>query len=734
MAEIAGGILAFRVFDRLARGLVGIGRAATEAFEWFDRIRFSLRELAVADLMDSLTATGEAVGDWPALFAKASQEAQRLLDWVIKLSLESPFTAEDVNQMFRLIRAYGFATEQAQDLTGIILDFAAATGFGSQVLERMGLALGQVRQRGRLAGEEIRQLINVGIPVRDIVAKALNVTTAELEKMIRQGKVLADDALPAIIEWMTRFDGASQRAVQTWMGLVANMKDVKDLNLIALFDGIAAAMMPALQGLFDFLASPQTLDMMRQWGEAIGEFLSPKAEAFLEFVQNLDTLRAILANLSIVGAGPAIAKILEIFGLIDVADMPAVASAISGISDALSDFGESIGRMLDPWLGPIKDELPGWLESLGDISLEGLDELSDIWDRFVESMEKAGEIAASETIQSITESFEQLSDWWEKSGATPVGKIVEFLLTLAGLGIQGAIALLAGAFGLLVDVLTGAGWDEIIEGLAGVLETLQGLADILTQTPLFQDFATALSQLAIMEFGPLSKRAGQLGESMADEWMDNLSQGMLDNAPDIMFTQEDVLGDLESSADVLVKQAASAMKSGGSKLIKSLGDGIEDAAPAVFTRVESALDGIIQTVTEAFDFRSPSRLFMDFGRAIMAGLGQGILSGAKLAIDQIVRATDEVVRAAETNLRISSPSQVTKEIGIKVSQGFSEGIRLGAAAPAMAFQPAGGFAGQALSTRVEQHDHWRLTVNTRARKENVVGSFETMRAMRQGAI
>ena len=178
--SVAGGMLIAQFFDRILNSLINLGKEAFRAYEAFDRVRFGLKELALAENLNKTFEDGsKAFATWEAAAADATVQGQRLLDWVIEMGLQSPFSFEDVNTMFRLARAYGFTGDEVQDVTKKILDFAAGTGFGAQVLERLGLALGQVRQRGRLAGEEIRQLINVGIPVREIVSEAMGVTTAE---------------------------------------------------------------------------------------------------------------------------------------------------------------------------------------------------------------------------------------------------------------------------------------------------------------------------------------------------------------------------------------------------------------------------------------------------------------------------------------------------------------------------------------------------------------------------
>lgn len=624
IAEIAAGIIVAQLFGRLARGLKDITRAALEAFEWFDRIRFSLRELATADIIDNLEAVGLSIDDWDGIMALASEQAKELLDWVIKLALASPFTAEDVNKMFRLIRAYGFATGEAKDLTGIILDFAAATGFGSQVLERMGLALGQVRQRGRLAGEEIRQLINVGIPVRDILAKAMNVTTGELEKLIRKGLVPANIALPAIIEWMKRFDGASERAVQTWHGLLANMVDVKDLNLIALFDGIAKALQPALQGLFDFLSSERVMTALRTLGENIGNFLAPKAQGLLDLLENLDDLFRVLDKIKkgLITPGQGVAGILRWLGVDDEEKIKQVQEFIDGLGMVFDSLAEAFNRVKDAWTGPIQDEFPRWLESLTEMDFDPLASLAAIISAIGDAFERASLAGAPFILERLNDVLEDLSTWWADTGESDMAQILQFLLELTASGVIGGLTLLAQAIGGAFDIITG-NFDRFEERSIQFTDTLDALTKNVTDTAIFQRFATTISQIAfLVELWIL-----QTLDSF-DLFMDNLRDGLIKSADEIEQAFNDWWQGLV--ADVVLWGATLAAEAfnAGKNFIESMKGGLLSTANSVKSALERIANDIVAIMRRIFGFGSPSKVFVDFGKQMMAGLSKGLQVGA----------------------------------------------------------------------------------------------------------
>jgi tape measure domain-containing protein len=631
VATIAAGLIAFRVFERIASGIISIGRAAAEAYEWFNRIQFSLEEMSRAEIIESMGEQATTAEGYAKALSMASLQAQELLDWVIQLAIQSPFTAEDVNQMFRLLRAYGFTTDRAKELTGTILDFSSATGFGSQVLERMGLALGQVQQRGKLAGEEIRQLINVGIPVRDIVAKAMEVTTGELEKMIRKGLVPASEALPAIVEWMTRFNGASERAVTTWFGLVANMKDVKDLNLIKLFEGIAKVVQPGLQSLFDFLTDEETMDMFGEMGDAIGRWLVPIIQGIPTAVESLSTMKTMLQGLKEgwITPGGAITGLLNMLGLIEQSDVRGVNEKLNSVITIIGSLTTGLADLADAWIGPIKDALPGWLDSLSQISTDVFAAFVPMWQDFVTGMKELADSVAPQVMLDITEGLQGITEWWEGGAAESAANILDFLLTLGGGGVVGALAILAAAFGVVGDVLSGK---DPLPRMAALLETFQILAADLADTTIFDQFATALSQgvLAPQLTDEAMLAAAASGEAVGD----SLSSGVVAG---LQAAEQRVAGEVVSSLNDQLTNPATfwanltgeqQMRLVGEQVAEALGDGFLNKMASEKKEIEAMLNSIISMVDELYDIQSPSKVFDEKGKQIAAGLGGGIIGGA----------------------------------------------------------------------------------------------------------
>lgn len=197
----------------------------------------------------------------------ATGRVKELLGWIQKLAIESPFTREEVAQGFRLALAYGFTTKEAQQLTQATLDFSSATGQTGDVVGRLMLALGQIRGKGKVMGQELRQLSEAGAPVNEILA-----TMGFTLEDVSNGLVKSDDFIAAYIKSVeTSFGGAAKAQSKTFSGLISSMTDLKDVALRTVFTPLFAALKPILDGLVTALQSPEVLSAFNRMGEAISK-------------------------------------------------------------------------------------------------------------------------------------------------------------------------------------------------------------------------------------------------------------------------------------------------------------------------------------------------------------------------------------------------------------------------------------------------------------------------------
>ena len=213
-----GGIIALvAAFGPLKSAVQSVASEALAGYASYERLGMALQSLAAREIVAAGGAT-----DVKSAMAQAAPIAKELLAWTQKLGIESPFTQDEVAQSFRLALAYGFTTDEAKTLTQTMVDFAAGSGATGDSMQRIALALGQIKARGNLAGQEILQLTEAGLNVRDALLKAGTVaglTAENFQNLQEKGLIPADAAIKGIIKTLeTDFGGAAKGAGGNFLG------------------------------------------------------------------------------------------------------------------------------------------------------------------------------------------------------------------------------------------------------------------------------------------------------------------------------------------------------------------------------------------------------------------------------------------------------------------------------------------------------------------------------------
>lgn len=258
---------------RLANSLRNVTGEALESYTGNERLSASLDALVAKELRNA-----DATLSMSAALAQASPQAQTLLKWTQQLAINSPFGQDGVAEAFRTAQAYGFVSDSADKtvvsakrLTSALIDFSSGSGRTEADMNRIALALGQVQAKGKLSGQEVLQLVNAGIAVDQILAKAFGKSTAEIVALREKGLIPADAAVRAIVESLeSDFGGAAERQAGTMAGLLNSLEDLKKVGLREFFSGTFQAIQPYLQQFVGTLSDPSTQAQIRAFGQTIG--------------------------------------------------------------------------------------------------------------------------------------------------------------------------------------------------------------------------------------------------------------------------------------------------------------------------------------------------------------------------------------------------------------------------------------------------------------------------------
>lgn len=180
--------------------------------------------------------------------------ADKLMAQVVDLSAKTPFSLTQVGQAAKQLLAYQVAQEEVIDTTTKLGNIAAGL---SVPLDRLIMAYGQVKAKGKLMGDDLRQFTEAGIPMVSELANAFGVTQAEVYKLVETGKVGFED-VQQVIKNLTdeggMFFNLMEKQSKSLTGMISNLGDAWDrmLNEIgASNEGVLAGSIKGLTNLVE---------------------------------------------------------------------------------------------------------------------------------------------------------------------------------------------------------------------------------------------------------------------------------------------------------------------------------------------------------------------------------------------------------------------------------------------------------------------------------------------------
>lgn len=194
-------------------------------------------------------------------------------------------------------------------------------------ISRIVLAIGQIRNAGRLQGDELRQLQESGLPldaVREAMARRLGTSTDQLAELQRAGRIDADTAIASILEGITMrtgrdLGGAAREFSQTLPGQLMRLQQAP----ARIFDAIAESSDGSFGGLRDLLVQ-------------INRLLDPTSSSFRSLVDLLASGFSVVIDLGRTAFDVGRALFEGIFGATGQGAARGFEDTLQGIRDALA--------------------------------------------------------------------------------------------------------------------------------------------------------------------------------------------------------------------------------------------------------------------------------------------------------------------------------------------------------------------------------------------------------------
>lgn len=300
------------------------------------------------------------------------------------LNLKSPFELSQITQATQVLLRYGVAGDSVVAITKGIADAASLSGPRMvENLDRISLALGQVQAKGKLQGEEARQLAEAGIDAYGVYQRTLGLTRAQVEKLGEAGKLQAAVLLDAVARedlGIAGLSSAAEKLSQTLGGQFSNIKDL--LNV-----GLADAAQPLVKQLGTLIGTPDQpgalVSGLQSLVTVVGPPLFTLVGTFADLLaKGLPALEPILSAIAggagqlLVAAQPALAALgpvaddlaLSLGGLFAalVPVMPDLVRAFVALVAVLPTFVDLLAKII-PLVAPILSLFAGFLE-LGPVN------------------------------------------------------------------------------------------------------------------------------------------------------------------------------------------------------------------------------------------------------------------------------------------------------------------------------------------------------------------------------
>ncbi|MDD2921796.1 MAG: tape measure protein [Anaerolineales bacterium] len=653
LGSIAGGILAAGTLLAIANGIMNLGREALDSYANYERLGMALQSLVAREMV----STGQSA-NLAAAMGAASKKAGELQGWVTKLAIQSPFKEEDIATSLRLGLSYSFQTAEAQRLTMAIGDYAAGAGLSGEAMKSVALALGQIKAKGKLAGQEVMQLTNAGLPVRDILAKAFGVTTAELEEMQSKGLIPANKAIQAIVESLEKDFGGSMKAqAGTFSGLLTSLSEIKDVGLRTYFEGTFKSIQPYLTNFVDKFSDPAFMANLGAMGERLGKFVSVGINGLIALGMSIDSFSKSAA------AKSATDNIKKIFSVLA---QPKIAKAVRQVFGGIKGFLDKLSAKALPFAVDMFEKLGGWFTENGPLIAATVQKLADNFDKYF--------LPALMLVWNV---------------AAPILKgLLDVILGVVKMVMQIFTGDWAGAWDTFVQILNDAGravWDSMWALFAGIA-TIMGtsLEEIgKTWSANWEQFKRILSEIWLQISTTWSANWEQF-KQILNKVMTQIGTTWSANWEQFKKILSSVWEIITAYIYAKVTEIYNSITTWIDEIIGFISGSYDDFLAAGYS--------IVNGLKKAFD--DSYSAFLDAGYNIVAGIEQGIKDAWVALINTFDGLIAMLPEAVKKILGIASPSKVMAWIGKQIMLGLANGITANSLLPQVALNAAiGNFSG-----------------------------------------
>lgn len=382
---------------RVQTGLGSLARVAAGAFAVGGIVAFGNELVSVAVKVDGLRNSLNFI-------AGSAQGGAETFEYLKKTSQDMGLSFETAAQGFKTIAAAARGTtlegkETREVFEGISMA-GAVMGLTAEQSEGALLALGQMISKGKVQAEELRGQLGERIPSAfRIAAASMNMTTAQLDKFMSDGKLVAEDFLPRFAAQLKKeFSGGMTEASKSVAASINRMNTEWFLLKATLSEELKPVIIEGTRLLIEMMSwVKEGVGWIKEHSGAIKGFAAALATVLTGMIaynsylklsvwwNGLSTAAIILNTLATEGLSAALVALR-----IAVFNIPIVGWVLAGIAALIGLF---------TWLSDRAGGLGNVFKALGRI-IKGVftldwDEIKGGWDDLFNGAENAAKKAAS---------------------------------------------------------------------------------------------------------------------------------------------------------------------------------------------------------------------------------------------------------------------------------------------------------------------------------------------------
>jgi tape measure domain-containing protein len=158
---------------------------------------------------------------------KDQEKANKLFKELQQMDLELPVDIGMLAQNAQKLAGAGFDPEKIEGLMRVLMDTAAISPMGTnEGTSRIVRAFTQIRGKGNVQLEDLNQISELGVPIRQVIQEQFGMSAQELGDKTRDGSMTVDEALEGIVEGLnSRFGGSLEERATTLGGMLDQVHD-----------------------------------------------------------------------------------------------------------------------------------------------------------------------------------------------------------------------------------------------------------------------------------------------------------------------------------------------------------------------------------------------------------------------------------------------------------------------------------------------------------------------------